>query len=43
VYGHPDADIVKRLQDTSQVYRTDEDGTITVTTDGSAYSVTTEK
>jgi beta-lactamase superfamily II metal-dependent hydrolase len=43
VYNHPNADVLKRLQDTSQVYRTDEDGTITVTTDGSAYSVTTEK
>jgi beta-lactamase superfamily II metal-dependent hydrolase len=43
VYGHPDAEVIKRLQDTSQVYRTDLDGTITVTTDGSAYTVMTEK
>lgn len=42
-YGHPHAEILERLQKTSKVYRTDLDGTITVTTDGSTYTVTTEK
>ncbi|WP_095645595.1 lamin tail domain-containing protein [Methanosarcina spelaei] len=42
-YGHPHAEILERLQKASKVYRTDLDGTITVTTDGSTYNVTTEK
>ncbi len=42
-YGHPHAEILERLQKASKVYRTDLDGTITVTTDGSTYTVTTEK
>lgn len=41
-YSHPNSEIVKRLQKTSTVYRTDLDGTTIVTTDGSTYSVTTE-
>jgi len=42
-YGHPHAEILERLQKASKVYRTDLDGAITVTTDGSTYTVTTEK
>ena len=42
-YGHPDAEILDRLQTASKVYRTDLDGTVTVTTDGSNYTVTTQK
>lgn len=42
-YGHPHTEILERLQKASKVYRTDLDGTITVTTDGSTYTVTTEK
>ncbi|WP_292388043.1 MBL fold metallo-hydrolase [Methanosarcina sp. UBA5] len=42
-YGHPHAEILERLQKASKVYRTDLDGTITVTTDGSTYTVKTEK
>lgn len=42
-YGHPHSEILDRLQKASTVYRTDLDGTITVTTDGSTYTVTTEK
>ncbi|MFZ2497407.1 lamin tail domain-containing protein [Methanosarcina sp.] len=42
-YGHPHAEILKRLQKASKVYRTDMDGTISVTTDGSTYDVTTQK
>ena len=42
-YKHPHAEILDRLQKTSKVYRTDLDGTITVTTDGSTYTVMTEK
>ena len=42
-YGHPDAEILERLQAASKVYRTDLDGTVTVTTDGSNYTVTTQK
>ena len=42
-YGHPHAEILERLQKASKVYRTDLDGTITVTTDGSTYTVTTQK
>ncbi|HQD95665.1 MAG TPA: MBL fold metallo-hydrolase [Methanosarcina thermophila] len=42
-YGHPDPEILERLQKVSKVYRTDLDGTVTVTTDGSTYTVTTQK
>lgn len=42
-YGHPHPEILKRLQEASSVYRTDFDGSITVTTDGSTYTVMTEK
>ena|GEM_PF-160390 len=42
-YGHPDPEILERLQTVSKVYRTDLDGTVTVTTDGSTYTVTTQK
>lgn len=42
-YGHPNAEVLERLQKASRVYRTDLDGTVTVTTDGSAYSVGTQK
>ncbi|MEL7665454.1 MAG: lamin tail domain-containing protein [Methanosarcina mazei] len=42
-YGHPHAEVLDRLQKVSKVYRTDLDGTITVTTDGSTYTVMTEK
>lgn len=39
-YGHPHSTIVKRLQDHgSKVYRTDESGTIVITTDGKTLSV----
>lgn len=42
-YGHPHSEILDRLQKASTMYRTDLDGTITVTTDGSTYTVTTDK
>jgi len=43
-YGHPAATTIQRLQSVgSQIYRTDIDGTILVTTDGNTYQVTTEK
>lgn len=42
-YGHPHTEILERLQKASRVYRTDLDGSITVTTDGSAYTITTQK
>jgi competence protein ComEC len=42
-YGHPHQETLDRLQKASKVYRTDLDGTITVTTDGSTYRVTTQK
>ena len=42
-YGHPHQETLDRLQKISKVYRTDLDSTITITTDGSAYSVTTQK
>ena len=41
-YGHPYQNTLDRLHQVSKVYRTDLDGTITVTTDGSSYSVSTE-
>jgi beta-lactamase superfamily II metal-dependent hydrolase len=42
-YGHPHQETLNRLQKVSKVYRTDSDGTIMVTTDGSTYTVTTQK
>ena len=42
-YGHPHYETLQRLQRASTVYRTDLDGTIIVTTDGSTYTVTTQK
>ena len=42
-YGLPHSDTLQRLQNTSMVYRTDIYGSITVTTDGLTYTVTTEK
>ena len=42
-YGHPHQETLDRLKKVSKVYRTDLDGTITITTDGSTYSVTTQK
>ena len=41
-YGHPHQNTLDRLHQVSKVYRTDLDSTITVTTDGSSYSVSTE-
>ncbi len=41
-YSHPSADIIKRLSDCgSTVYRTDESGTILLTSDGKTYSIQT--
>ena len=42
-YGHPHQETLDRLQKVSKVYRTDLDGTITITTDGSVYSISTQK
>ncbi len=42
-YGHPHTEILERLQKASKVYRTDLDGSIVVTTDGAAYTVTAQK
>ena len=42
-YGHPHQETLDRLQKVSKVYRTDMDGTITISTDGSAYSISTQK
>jgi len=41
-YGHPHAEALEILQKASTIYRTDYDGTVTVTTDGSTYTVNTE-
>jgi len=39
-YGHPHADILQRLADIgAAIYRTDQDGTVEVVTDGSRYAV----
>lgn len=43
-YGHPTAQALGRLQAVgAKVYRTDQAGTVTVSTDGSTYTVTTER
>jgi beta-lactamase superfamily II metal-dependent hydrolase len=42
-YGHPHEEVLSRLESISRVYRTDLDGTIVITTDGSIYTVGTEK
>jgi beta-lactamase superfamily II metal-dependent hydrolase len=42
-YGHPHTEVLERLQKASMVYRTDLDGSIVVTTDGSTYTVITQK
>lgn len=42
-YGYSDAGILERLQNVSKVYRTELHGTITITTDGFYYTVTTER
>ena len=43
-YGHPHAPTLKQYQKVScKVYRTDEDGTVTITTDGKNYTVKGEK
>lgn len=42
-YGHPHSEVLERLQKASRVYRTDLDGSIVVTTDGSTYTVTAQK
>ncbi|MFA4971934.1 MAG: ComEC/Rec2 family competence protein [bacterium] len=43
-YGHPTAVTLQRLvQAGSTVYRTDQDGTVTITSTGSGYTVTTAK
>ena len=43
-YGHPTQATLSRLQQVgSKVYRTDLDGTITITSDGNTYSVNTAK
>ncbi|HWR25630.1 MAG TPA: lamin tail domain-containing protein [Methanosarcina sp.] len=42
-YGHPNAEVLRRLESVSRVYRTDLDGTVVITTDGSIYTVRTEK
>lgn len=44
-YGHPHEALLNRLQKqgVKNVYRTDANGTITIVSDGSSYSITTEK
>lgn len=42
-YGHPHKEVLERLRKVSRVYRTDLDGSIVVTTDGSTYTVITQK
>jgi competence protein ComEC len=43
-YGHPHREILDRLSDYgADVYRTDQDGTIEVITDGTTYWVQTER
>lgn len=44
-YGHPHEALLNRLQKQGikNIYRTDANGTITIVSDGSSYSITTEK
>jgi competence protein ComEC len=43
-YGHPTPETLKALHtDVPHVYRTDEDGTVTLTLDGPRLSATTER
>ena len=42
-YGLPDEDALARIQAVSKPYRTDSDGPVVVTTDGSTYTLTTQK
>ncbi len=43
-YGHPTGEALGRLQTVgAKVYRTDQAGTVTVTTDGNTYTVATDK
>jgi competence protein ComEC len=43
-YGHPAAETLNRLQAVgARVYRTDQAGTVTVSTDGNTYTVVTDK
>ena len=44
-YGHPHESLLNRLQKqgVKNIYRTDVNGTITIVSDGSSYSITTEK
>lgn len=44
-YGHPHETLLNRLQKqgVKNIYRTDANGTITIVSDGSSYSITTEK
>jgi competence protein ComEC len=43
MYGLPDEDALARIQAVSKPYRTDSDGPVVVTTDGSTYTLTTQK
>jgi len=43
-YGHPNEETIRRLKKIgAQMYRTDKQGTITITTDGKDYRIKTEK
>ena len=43
-YGHPNEDALKRLENIgAEIYRTDEDGTILLTSNGSTYNIQTIK
>ena len=44
-YGHPHKELLARLQKQGikDIYRTDENGTITIVSDGTSYKITTEK
>jgi competence protein ComEC len=43
-YHHPHPSVLKRYGDRKiKVWRTDTDGTVTVTSDGKTYSITKEK